>query len=80
MVIQIQGLRTQVNPHCKRGLSYLKIGLRWINGVINKGCTLFSPVALLTQDPQPCFASKKAKKQYDDAILFSRIRALKCSI
>ena len=45
---------------------------------MNKGRTLFSPVALLTQDPQPCLASKKAKKQYYDAILFSRIRELKC--
>ncbi|MEM9273550.1 MAG: transposase [Cyanobacteria bacterium P01_F01_bin.143] len=79
MVVQIKGLRTQVDPHWKRGLSYLKIGLRWVKGVINKGRTLFSPVALLTHDPQPCFASKKAKKQYYDAILFSRIRELKCS-
>ena len=63
----------------KRGLSYLKIGLRWLKGVINKGRTLFPPLALLTQDPQPCFASKKAKKRYYDVILFSRIRELKCS-
>ena len=79
MLVQIKGLRTQVDPHWKRGLSYLKIGLRWVKGVINKGRTLFSPVALLTHDPQPCFASKKAKKQYYDSILFSRIRELKCS-
>ncbi len=26
--VQITGLRTQVDPHWKRGLSYLKIGLR----------------------------------------------------
>ena len=78
MAVQIQGLRTQVDPHWKRGLSYLKIGLRWLKGVLNKGRTFLSPIPLLTQDPQPCFASKKAKKQYYDAILFSRIRELKC--
>ncbi len=78
MAVQLEGLRTQVDPHWKRGLSYLKIGLRWLKGVLNKGRTLFSPIPLLTQDPQPCFASKKAKKQYYDAIWFSRIRELKC--
>lgn len=78
MAVQITGLRTQVDPHWKRGLSYLKIGLRWLKGVVNKGRALLSPVPLLSQDPQPCFASKKAKKQYYDAIWFSRIRELKC--
>ena len=78
MAVQISGLRTQVDPHWKRGLSYLKIGLRWLKGVLNKGRALFSPTPLLPLDPQPCFASKKAKKQYYDAIWFSRIRELKC--
>lgn len=78
MAVQLEGLRTQVDPHWKRGLSYLKIGLRWLKGVLHKGRTLFSPVPLLRSDPQPCFASKKAKKQYYDAIWFSRIRELKC--
>lgn len=78
MAVQIEGLRAQVDPHWKRGLSYLKIGLRWLKGVLHKGRTLFSPIPLLPKDPQPCFASKKAKKQYYDAIWFSRIRELKC--
>ena len=62
LAVQIQGLRTQVDPHWKRGLSYLKIGLRWLKGVLHKGRTLLSPIPLLPLDPQPCFASKKAKK------------------
>lgn len=78
MAVQIQGLRTQVDPHWKRGLSYLKIGMRWLRGVLHKGRTLLPPAPLLSQDPQPCFASLKAKKQYYDAIWFSRIRELKC--
>ena len=78
MTVQLNGLRTQVDPHWKRGLSYLKIGLRWLKGVLHKGRTLFSSVALFYQDAQPCFASKKAKKQYYDAIWFSRIQEINC--
>jgi hypothetical protein len=37
MAVQISGLRTRVDPHWKRGLSYLKIGLRWLKGVFPKG-------------------------------------------
>ncbi|MGB5637137.1 MAG: hypothetical protein WBM44_16430 [Waterburya sp.] len=59
-------------------ISYLKIGLRWLKGVLHKGRVLLSPVALLCHDPQPCFASKKAKQQYYDAIWFTRISELKC--
>ena len=86
MAVQLEGLRSQVDPHWKRGLSYLKIGLRWLKGVdadksfLHKGRALFPSVPLLSRDPQPCFSSKKekAKKQYYDAIWFSRIRELKC--
>ena len=78
MAVQLAGLRTQVDPHWKRGLSYLQIGLRWLKGVLNKGRDLLSPVPLFSQDTQPCFASLKAKKQYYDAIWFTRIRELKC--
>jgi hypothetical protein len=79
MAVQVKGLRQRVDPHWKRGLSYLKIGLRWLKGVFFKGRDLFSPLALSYQDTQPCFASKKAKKQYYDAIWFSRIREIRCS-
>ena len=79
MAVQVKGLRQRVDPHWKRGLSYLKIGLRWLKGVFFKDRDLFSPLTLSYQDTQPCFASKKAKKQYYDAIWFSRIREIKCS-
>lgn len=36
MAVQLEGLRRQVDPHWRRGLSYLKIGLRWLKGVIHK--------------------------------------------
>ncbi|WP_225906698.1 MULTISPECIES: hypothetical protein [Thermoleptolyngbya] len=57
MAIQLDGLRTQVDPHWSRGISYLKIGLRWLKGVVNKGRPLLTPIALFSIDPEPCFAS-----------------------
>jgi len=78
MAVQIAGLRQQVDPHWRRGLSYLKIGLLWLKGVLNKGRLLLTPVPLLPNDPQPCFSSKKAKRDYYDKIWFSRIRSLSC--
>ncbi len=78
MAVQLNGLRQKVDPHWKRGLSYLKIGLRWLRGVLHKGRDLLSPLTLSYQDTPPCFASKKAKKQYYDAIWFSRIHEVKC--
>jgi hypothetical protein len=78
MTVQLKGLRTQVDPHWERGLSYLKIGIRWLKGVMCKGRYLFAPVPLFSQDIQPCFASKRAKQKYYDAIWFTRISELKC--
>ena len=78
MTLQLKGLRIQVNPHWKRGLSYLKIGLGWLKSILHKGRDLFNPTALLSQDIQPRFASQKAKKQYYDAIWFSCIQEIKC--
>ena len=59
---------------------YLKIGIRWLKGVLNKGRDLFSPAPLFSQNIQPCFASKKAKQKYYDAIWFTRISEVKCVI
>ncbi len=78
MTLQLKGLRQRVDPHWKRGLSYLKIGLRWLKGVLHKGRDLFVPTALFSQDVQPCFASQKTKKHYYDDIWFSRIREIRC--
>ncbi len=36
MSVQIAGLHQQVDPHWRRGISYLKIGLRWLQGVVHK--------------------------------------------
>ena len=79
MAVQIAGLRRQVDPHWKRGLSYLKIGRSWLKGVVHKGRQLFELIPLLRKDPQPCFASKKERQDYYDRVWFSRIRSLRCA-
>jgi hypothetical protein len=78
MAVQLAGLRQQVDPHWRRGISYLKIGLRWLQGVLHKGRPLLPCVPLLPKTPQPCFASLKAKRDYDEQIWFTRIRSLAC--
>lgn len=78
LAVQLKGWRRQVDPHWRRGLSYLKIGLRWLKGVLSKGRPLLQPVPLLPQVPQLCFASKQAKRDYYDQIWFSRIHSLYC--
>jgi hypothetical protein len=78
MTVQISGLRTTVDPHWRRGLSYLKIGLRYLRGVINKGRTLLVPIPLFSKDPEPCFASKKAQLDFYDSIWFERIVTITC--
>ena len=78
MAVQIAGLRTQVDPHWRRGISYLKIGLRWLRGVLSKGRELLAPIPLLPKDPQPCFASNRTQEDFYDRIWFSRLRSLTC--
>ena len=78
MTVQIAGLRTTVDPHWQRGLSYLKIGLRYLRGVINKGRILLVPISLFSKDPEPCFASKKAQLDFYDSIWFERIVTITC--
>jgi hypothetical protein len=69
------GIR-KVDPHWQRGISYLKIGLRWLQGLTHKGRQLLNPVPLSPIDPEPCFASSRAKREFYDQFWFSRIRAL----
>ncbi len=78
IAVQIAHLRQQVDPHWRRGISYLKIGLRWLRGVLHKGRQLLSPVPLLPKDPQPCFASRRTEREFYDQIWFTRIRSLTC--
>jgi len=44
MAVQVAGLRQQVDPDWRRGISYLKIGLRWLNGFLHKERQLLDPI------------------------------------
>lgn len=46
----------------------LKMGLRWLKGVLHKGRSLLTPVPLLPKDPQPCFASNQAEQDFYNEI------------
>jgi hypothetical protein len=54
------GLRTLVDPHWQRGLSYFQIGWRWLRHALSHQNYLL-PFFWLEADPDPCpvFASKR---------------------
>ena len=78
LTVQIAGLRTTVDPHWRRGLSYLKIGLRYLRGVINKGRKLLIPTPLRSRDPEPYLANPKSELDFSGFIWFSRISTISC--
>ena len=54
-----KGLRCRIDPHWKRGLSYLKIGLRYLSASQNKGYALIKEIILPgIPDPEPVHSSK----------------------
>ena len=56
--VQLSGLRQQIDIHYSRGLSYLKIGLRWLRGSIHKGRKLLQLLPLPYLDPERCFVTR----------------------
>lgn len=55
-----RGKRRLVDPHWFRGLSYLKIGWKWVSYALSRGYELISWVYLSSAcDPEPAIASKK---------------------
>ncbi|MGA1603412.1 MAG: hypothetical protein ACO4CG_14145 [Prochlorothrix sp.] len=76
--MQRAGLRRQVDSHRRRGLSYLKVGLRWLAGVIHKGRKLLPLDELFYRDPEPCFASAKAQKKDLMRFPISRVQHFDC--
>lgn len=55
-----QNQRRQVDPHWFRGLSYLKIGWRWVKHALTKRLPLISTLRLSGEpDPEPAMASKQ---------------------
>ncbi len=61
------GKRRWVDPHWRRGSSYLRIGWNWLKGVLHQGWQLFPTISLNGRaDPEPASASKKqTQKQFE---------------
>jgi len=55
-----KGMRRKIDPHWKRGLSYLKIGIRYLAAAQNHGYKLIKEIILPdTPDPEPVCSSKR---------------------
>jgi hypothetical protein len=64
-----QGLRRRVDPHWRRALSYLKIGLRAVQYALGRGLAVFTQLSLHGgADPEPM--SDRTSKQPDPRIAF----------
>ncbi len=58
------GLRTWVDTHWDRGMSYFKIGWSWVRQQFRRGWTEFAPFWLdAAPDPEPAIASRRKAAQ-----------------
>jgi len=66
-----QGKRRFVDAHWFRGMSYLKIGWKWVSYALSRGYALISSVYLSSAcDPEPGIASKKQAQQRQGRFAF----------
>ena len=71
-----QGKRRLVDPHWFRGLSYLKIGWKWVSYALSRGYALISSVYLSSAcDPEPAMASKKREQLRQSRFAFGQQEA-----
>jgi hypothetical protein len=77
--VHLSGLRRQVDTHWDRGLSYLKIGLRWLVGVVHKGRSSLPLSPLLSSDPLPCFPSRKKRLLSSLCLSFDLVSTIICT-
>ena len=80
MAVQKAGFRRQVDAHWKRGLSYLKMGLRWPGGSIHKARPVLRLDSLFYYDPAPRFTSVKARDVFYRQFPFSCVQDFYCSV
>ena len=59
-----KGRRREVDPHWFRGLSYLKIGWRWVKRALSMGLRLCKVLRLDGgEDPEPSMASRRDQRR-----------------
>jgi hypothetical protein len=79
MAVEKIGSHRHVDAHFRRGLSYLKIGVRWLTAVVHQSKPFLFHPHLLNIAPTPCFASRKAHDRYYRSIAFSLIQDFQAS-
>lgn len=68
-----EGLRHQVDPHWQRGMSFMKIGVRWFQeAVANAGKTLLDWIPIPQKKLEPCVPSRAVARRKKE-IWFTRV-------
>jgi hypothetical protein len=71
--LSLAGLRRQVDPHWKRGMSFLRIGLAALQmAVADVTARLMAWLPIPIQELEPCIPSRKARRRQAQA-WFSRV-------
>jgi hypothetical protein len=66
--LSLAGLRRQVDPHWKRGMSFLRIGLAALQmAVADATARLMDWLPIPLQDLEPCIPSRKARRRQTQA-------------
>ena len=62
--LSLAGLRRQVDPHWKRGMSFLRIGLAALQmAVADTAARVMDWLPIPLQELEPCIPSRRARKQ-----------------
>lgn len=73
IVLNASGFSRSIDSHSQRGLSFLQLGLRFIQQFLYLGQALPAILQPLpTHSPPPAAASRKKRAELDDRIIFSR--------
>ena len=66
--LSLAGLRRQVDPHWKRGMSFLRIGLAALQmAVVDAAARLMDWLPIPLQELEPCIPSRKARRRQAQA-------------
>jgi hypothetical protein len=66
--VSLAGLRRQVDPHWKRGMSFLRLGLRTLQMLASDATArLMAWMPIPLQDLEPCIPSRKAQRKQAQA-------------
>ena len=71
--LSLAGLRRQVDPHWKRGMSFLRIGVAALQmAAADAGARLMAWLPIPLQELEPCIPSRRARRQQAQ-VWFSRV-------